>query len=339
MSDMKNRKVFDEDLSNGEPTLDMNSQKLFEPEQTFVPVEQVIVEDEGDAELEKTIRGSSKKGWIATTFLTAFAGLVGWQAIDNVVTAATTGDYLSLGWSALVTGVAVMGIGAFGKELFKLRKLKNHFSVQEEAQALLDNDAVGKGEKFCQKLAHEASIPAEHPAFDRWQNSVHSAHSDAEVLDMYQSMVLTEQDKKAMASVSKLSGEAAILVALSPLAIADMLLIAWRNFRMIDKISEIYGVELGYWSRLKLFKLVLVNIAIAGASELAIESSADILSMNLAEKLSARAGQGLGVGLVTARLGLKTINLMRPIPFKQEQTPRLGSIRKSVVESLKNKLS
>ncbi|GAL29752.1 membrane protein YcjF [Vibrio variabilis] len=171
MSDVKNRKVFNEDLSNVEQTLDMNSQKLFEPEQTFVPVEPSSVEQEDEKQLEKTIRGSSKKGWIATTFLTAFAGLVGWQAIDNVITAATTGDYLSLGWSALVTGVAVMGIGAFGKELFKLRKLKNHFSVQEEAQALLDNDAVGKGEKFCQKLAQEAQIPAENPAFDRWQTA------------------------------------------------------------------------------------------------------------------------------------------------------------------------
>jgi putative membrane protein len=61
--------------------------------------------------------------------------------------------------------------------------------------------------------------------------------------------------------------------------------------------------------------------------------------MNLAEKLSARAGQGLGVGLLTARLGLKTISLMRPIPFPNEERPKLGSIRKSVLESLKSKLS
>ncbi|MFC5077954.1 hypothetical protein VTH8203_02595 [Vibrio thalassae] len=338
MSDIKGRKVFAEDTSEIEASVDLNSQKLFEPEQTFVPVEQETTEQQDELELERVVKGSSKKGWIATTLLTAFAGLVGWQAIDNVVTAANTGDWLSLGWSGLITAVAVLGIGAFGKELYKLRKLKDHFSVQEHAEALIANDGVGQGERFCQKLANEAGIQPENPAFDRWKNSVHSAHSDAEVLNMYQSMVLKEQDKQALSAVSKLSGEAAILVALSPLAIADMLLIAWRNFRMIDKLSEVYGVELGYWSRLKLFKLVLMNIALAGASELAIESSADILSMNLAEKLSARAGQGLGVGLLTARLGLKTISLMRPIPFPNEERPKLGSIRKSVLESLKSKL-
>ncbi len=338
MSDIKGRKVFTEDTSEIESSVDINSQKLFEPEQAFIPVEHEANDQQDELELERVVKGSSKKGWIATTLLTVFAGLVGWQAIDNVVTAANTGDWLSLGWSGLITAVAAMGIGAFAKELYKLRKLKDHFSVQEQAEALIANDGVGKGEEFCQKLADEAGIQPENPSFDRWKNSIHSAHSDAEVLNMYQSMVLKEQDKQAMAAVSKLSGEAAILVALSPLAIADMLLIAWRNFRMIDKLSEVYGVELGYWSRLKLFKLVLMNIALAGASELAIESSADILSMNLAEKLSARAGQGLGVGLLTARLGLKTISLMRPIPFPNEERPKLGSIRKSVLESLKSKL-
>ncbi|MGR5221427.1 YcjF family protein [Vibrio parahaemolyticus] len=339
MSDFKGRKVFTDEASIKDDTTDVNTQKLFEAEETFVPVEQIAAEYKNEVELEQVVKGSGKKGWIATSLLTTFAGLVGWQAIDNVITAANTGDYLSLGWSALVTAIAALGIGALGKELYKLRKLKDHFSVQEQAESLIENDGVGQGERFCQKLAQEAGVQPENPAFDRWKNSIHSAHSDAEVLNMYQSMVIKEQDKQALAAVSKLSGEAALLVALSPLAIADMLLIAWRNFRMIDRLSEIYGVELGYWSRLKLFKLVLMNIALAGASELAIESSADILSMNLAEKLSARAGQGLGVGLLTARLGLKTISLMRPIPFPNEERPRLGSIRKSVLESLKSKLS
>ncbi|MCL9775814.1 YcjF family protein [Vibrio methylphosphonaticus] len=339
MNDLKGRQVFTEDEKTSDIDCDVTSQTLFEPQETFVPITSSEAHEDEDEALERVIKGNSKKGWIATSLLVAFAGLVGWQAVDNVITAASTGDWLSLGWSGLVTAIATLGIGALGKELYKLRKLKDHFSVQEQAEQLIDSDGVGQGEKFCQRLAEEAGIQPEHPSYDRWKNSVHSAHSDAEVLNMYQSMVITEQDKKALSTVSTLSGEAALLVALSPLAIADMLLIAWRNFKMIDKLSEVYGVELGYWSRLRLFKLVLVNIAVAGATELAIESSADILSLNLAEKLSARAGQGLGVGLITARLGLKTISLMRPIPFPAQEQPKLSSIRQSVMASLRNKLS
>ncbi len=61
----------------------------------------------------------------------------------------------------------------------------------------------------------------------------------------------------------------------------------------------------GYYSRLRLFKLVLLNIAFAGASELVREVGMDWMSQDLAARLSTRAAQGIGAGLLTARLGIK----------------------------------
>lgn len=156
-----------------------------------------------------------------------------------------------------------------------------------------------------------------------------------EVLDMYDAIVVSQQDKIATNLVTRYSTESAALVAVSPLAAADMLLVAWRNFTMIDKLADVYGVELGYWSRLKLFKLVLVNMAAAGASELAIDASMDLVSMDLAGKVSARAGQGLGVGILTARLGLKAMSLLRPMPWHQDRKVKLSHMRKAVVHELK----
>lgn len=338
MSDIKGRQVFDQQQAQ-QTEVELTSKQLFREQQSFVPQSIVDQPQQQEPELEQTFKGSNKKGWIVSGLVASFAGLVGWQAVDSVITAINNSDWLTLGWSGFITVIAGFGVGAISRELLTLRRLKKHFSIQEQAQQIIDDNGVGRGERFCSDLAQKANIKPENPAFDRWQNSVQSVHSDAEVLDMYQSMVLTQQDKQALKVVSQLSGEAAILVALSPLAIADMLLIAWRNFRMIDKISQAYGVELGYWSRLKLFKLVLINIALAGASELAIETGADLLSLNLTEKLSTRAGQGLGVALVTARLGLKTISLMRPIPFKSQQKPKLSTIRKQVIADMKQKLS
>ena len=57
----------------------------------------------------------------------------------------------------------------------------------------------------------------------------------------------------------------------------DMAFIGWRNIRLINRIAQIYGIELGYYSRLKLFRLVLVNIAFAGATELVREVGMDWL--------------------------------------------------------------
>lgn len=347
MIELKTKQVFDQSLGSVEKeqesadsssSPELNAQLQFESAETFIPT---TVEDnenesliESEDQLERVIRPSKTRSWIATTLVSAFSGLIAWQAIDTVIVAIQTADWLTLGWASFIAAIASLGLGAIGKELWKLRKLKAHFSIQEQSETLLASDSVGKGKSFCQSLAKEGGIATESPAYDKWINSINPAHSDAEVLDMYDAMVVAQQDKQATKLVSQLSGEAALLVAISPLAVADMLLVAWRNFKMIDKLADIYGVELGYWSRVKLFKLVLINMAAAGASELAVDASMDLLSMDLAGKVSARAGQGIGVGILTARLGIKAMSLLRPIPWKKDRAVRLSTIRKQIVNKV-----
>lgn len=331
MNELKTKQVFSQPLKTEEPNVELNAQQQFSAAQTFVPSVAEEVETAVESQLEQVIRPKRGRKWFAATLLASFSGLVVWQAIDNVVTSIQSADWLSLGWAGFISALAGLGLSALGRELWKLRKLRTHFSVQEQAEALINTDAVGHGQAFCEQIAKESGIQTKSPAYQRWQSSLDSSHSDAEVLEMYDAMVVSEQDKQATKLVSQYSTEAAALVAISPLAVADMLLVAWRNFKMIDQLADLYGVELGYWSRLKLFKAVLVNMAAAGASELAIDASMDLLSMDLAGKVSARAGQGLGVGILTARLGLKAMSLLRPLPWHKDRAVKLSAIRKQIV--------
>ncbi|EHH1099012.1 TIGR01620 family protein [Vibrio parahaemolyticus] len=336
MSELKQKQIFSEKALEKEQQSDspeLTAQKTFSEKETFVPVkiEEDRIETEQELQLEHVIRPRPGRKWLATIVFATFAGLVGWQAVDSVVTAVQTADWLALGWAGFITAVSSLGLGAIGKELWKLRKLRSHFSIQEEAELLVHSDSVGKGKVFCEKVAEQSGVLAENPGFDRWQNSINPAHSDAEILDMYDSMVVSQQDKLATKVVSQHATESAALVAVSPLAAADMLLVAWRNFKMIDNLSKVYGVELGYASRIKLLRAVFVNMAAAGASELAIDAGMDLMSMDLAGKVSARAGQGLGVGILTARLGLKAMALLRPLPWYPDRQVKLGTIRKAVV--------
>lgn len=334
---IKQKQVFEESFAqpHDEQNVEITAQMQFEQQDKFVPAQVNSDEDSvEEARLSQVIRPRSGSKWMVTGLLTAFSGLVGWQALDSVVTAVQTSDWLALGWAGFIATISLLGVGAIGKELFKLRRLRNHFSVQEQSEALIQSDSVGKGKTFCESIARESGIQPESPSYDRWKNSINSSHSDAEVLDMYDAMVVSEQDKAATKVVSQHATESAALVAISPLAIADMLLVAWRNFKMIDSLAEIYGVELGYWSRLKLFKATLINMAAAGASELAIDASMDLMSMDLAGKVSARAGQGLGVGILTARLGIKAMALLRPIPWHKDRQVKLAAIRKQIVEKV-----
>ncbi len=336
MSDLKKKRIYQQPLNQAaQSEAELTAQQRFESPHTFVPVEIEEPELHGDAvQLEKIIRPKGKRNWFAAGLLSAFAGLVGWQAIDSVLNAFAEQDWLQLGWTGFSALLATLGISALGKELWQLKALRQHFDIQEQGEQLLKSEGIGKGKVFCQQLAKASDVQPESPAYDRWLHSVNDTHSDGEVLAMYDAMVVSEQDKRASEIVTKFATESAILVAVSPLALADMLLVAWRNLAMINQLAKEYGVALGYWSRLKLFKSVLVNMAFVGVSEVAMHAGMDLMSMDLAAKLSARAGQGLGVGILTARLGLKAIGLLRPIPWQQGQAVKLSSIRKQIVAKI-----
>ncbi|MDF2154337.1 TIGR01620 family protein [Vibrio sp. CAU 1672] len=336
MSKLKQKQVFTNKLSTSKPQdagAELTAQQHFSSRDKFVPVnlEPSAADTAAEVDLEPIIRPSTRRRWLSTGLFVTFSGLVGWQAVDTVAGAIESADWLALGWTGFTAIVASLGLGALGKELWKLRKLRHHFSIQQQSEALLVSQSVGKGKTFCEHIAAQSGVLAESPAYDRWFNSINPAHSDAEILDMYDAMVVNQQDKRATQIVSKHATESAALCAVSPLAAADMLLVAWRNFKMIDNLSRVYGVELGYASRLKLIRAVFINVAVAGASELAIDAGMDLMSMDLVGKISARAGQGIGVGILTARLGLKAMALLRPLPWHPDRQVKLGGIRKEIV--------
>ncbi|HIF9276971.1 TPA: YcjF family protein [Photobacterium damselae] len=334
----KSKILFDESSPDiqTEQEKELTSQISFDEDKKFLPKQADNTEIE--QELDQILASNPKRrGGFFKGLLLAGAAMVGWQSVDYVVTAYQSADWLSLGWSVLVAGIATMGITALGRELLNLRRLKHRQTERDQAQELLNADGIGNGKAFCTKLAKQSQISTENTGYDRWIHSLAATHNDREVMALYDKMVVSQQDKMARQLVARYSSEAAVMVALSPLAIADMLLVAWRNFRLIEQVSNVYGVELGYWSRIRLVKLVLANMAFAGASEIATDIGTEVLSMDLAGRMSTRVAQGVGIGLLTGRLGLKTITLMRPLPWQPGEQPKLSEIRHDLIAQLTKK--
>ena len=113
-----------------------------------------------------------------------------------------------------------------------------------------------------------------------------------------------------------------------------MLLMLWRNLRMIEALANIYGIELGYWSRIGLIRQVIHNVLYAGATELVTDVGMDLLGAELTAKLSARVAQGVGAGLLTARLGLRAIDVCRPLPWCGDEKPKFSHLRSRLINQL-----
>jgi putative membrane protein len=253
-------------------------------------------------------------------------------------------------YAIILAGVASLAGAAVLREFISLKQFKRREILKGQAQDLLqqntlngtmpqENKSLSKindVESFCQKLSDNLPCDLVQEQEQAWQSILASEHSPAELMQLYSRVVLTKVDDKALAEVAKYSTEAVALVALSPIALLDMLIILVRNLKMINKIAGLYGLKLGYWSRIKLIKQVFVNMVYAGASELVADFGSEMIGADLLGKLSGRLAQGLGAGLLTSRLGIKTMELCRPIPF--DGKPKLGQVRTKMLGTIKELL-
>ncbi len=289
----------------------------------------------------------SRPRWLWRIVFTLLTVIIGVEAVDFFINGFEQSPIITSIYAVILSCLAIITSTTVFSEWSKLRQFKRREVLKKEAnQLLLSSDSL-KGssseqlnvQHFCQKITESlpCDLTSENEKDQVWQDALNDQYSDSELLQLYSRSVLSKVDEKAMAEIARFSTEAVVLVALSPVAIIDMLIIVWRNLRMINKVAGLYGLKLGYWSRIKLIKQVFINMVYAGASELIADFGSDMIGADLLGKLSGRLAQGLGAGMLTARLGVKTMQLCRPIPF--EDKPKLAHVRKEMLTTIKNLIS
>ena len=109
MSELKKQRVFQSEpqfTENEQTTESLNTQKLFEETQTFIP--QAIEEESELDDLDiETPLVKKKTHWSIKTLIGGFLGLTVWQSVDHVITAIQSADFLSLGWAGLISLAAI----------------------------------------------------------------------------------------------------------------------------------------------------------------------------------------------------------------------------------------
>jgi putative membrane protein len=287
----------------------------------------------------------SKPRWLWRIALTLLTGVIGVETVGFFMTGFVNSPIITSVYAVILFCLVILASSSVLSEWSTLRQFKRREKLKQQACELLSDNPLIKEQDtssldvktFCQKVSENLPCDLVSEQEQAFQDAVNSQYSDAELLQLYSRLVLTKVDEKAMGEIAKFSTEAVVLVALSPVALIDMLIILWRNLRMINKVALLYGIKLGYWSRIKLIRQVFINMVYAGASELIADFGSDMIGADLLGKLSGRLAQGLGAGMLTARLGVKTMQLCRPIPF--EDKPKLAHVRKEMLSTIKGLLS
>jgi putative membrane protein len=348
--------LFDESEPLVKQSLDEGNLNSFEPQILFEETDNLpilVAEEEEENELTSNRQlAKDAKEVSESTFslmwriiLSLFSIIIIIESTLFFIEGFTSSPIITSLYAALFSALAILGARSLWQEIVGLKQFKKQQKLKTQATCLLsqnpdaEDTSIDSAVEYCQKLSD--SLPCDLTfdngnGYEEWKKSASEGHSSKEIVQLYSRVVLTHVDERALNEVAKFSTEAVVLVSLSPVAIIDMLIMLTRNLRMINKIAGLYGLKLGYWSRIKLIKQVFVNMVYAGASEILSDFGNDIVGAELLGKLSTRFAQGLGAGMLTARLGIKTMQLCRPIPF--DDKPKLNHVRKKIVKQIKGLL-
>ncbi|WP_206484466.1 TIGR01620 family protein [Thalassotalea sp. G2M2-11] len=330
MSDLKDKPeqqiLFDE-LN----TLDSDQQPVVIEEQVFIENDEL---NEVEPQVPADVDMPNKPSWLWRIAISLLAVLVIIETVEFFILGFNQEPIIASLYGALLLILSLIVGSSALREYQGLRQLKRREKLKQQVNENATITSQRSAETLCREIAAQLPVDLLSEQEKQWQQTVQKELSNEEVLQLFSKQVLSKVDKKALEKVSKYSTESVVIVALSPIAIIDMLLMFWRNLKMIDEIAHLYGLRLSYWSRIKLIKQVFINMLYAGASELIADLGSDLLGADLLGKLSARLAQGLGAGMLTARLGLKAMTLCRPIPFDQ-QSPKLKDVRKQIIGQIK----
>lgn len=245
-------------------------------------------------------------------------------------------DWLASAWLVLLVAIAVLAVSAVLREWRGLRQLKKQRNIQQQTRRMLDNPGVGQAKIFCMQLAKK--LPVAPSVVTAWQQQLADHHSDQEVVSLFDQLVLSEVDKKAMALLTNQASACGAMIAISPFALLDMLIVLWRNLHLLAQISACYGLTLSYWGRITLVRQVFRHMLYAGASELMTDAGNYALGSSVTGKVSGKLAQGFGAAVLTSRIGLKAMQLSRPMPWLPGKRPGLSDVSSQVLNQLSNKL-
>lgn len=216
------------------------------------------------------------------------------------------------------------------------RRLAKTRTWQQAHQRIHASIQYGEAEQLCLDIAAVLPESTQQDVAD-WKAQKQAEHSDQELLDLFELKVLSKADAKVRQQIHQASADAAMAVAVSPFALADMLLVMWRTSKLLRQMAETYGASLGQLRSFILIKHLFAALLWAGSSELALDLGSDVLGAELTSKLSMRAGQGLIAGMLVARLGLAAQQLLRPLPLAKSQKLSLLDLSKALVRRLLGK--
>ncbi|MEM9102058.1 MAG: TIGR01620 family protein [Pseudomonadota bacterium] len=225
------------------------------------------------------------------------------------------------------------------REWRALHNIHYRHKLRTRFVAVNSDASFGKATPLVKDLHKSLSLSTNDMMWVNFRQHKKESHNDREILQIYSAHVLKIIDDKANRIISRYASEAAVMVAVSPIALLDVILIVWRNIKMVKAIAKVYGCQNGILGNFAIVKSVIKNILYAGTSEVLADAGVELAGSALTASISAKVAQGLGAGVLTARLGVQTVKICRPVSFEENQQLTVSQFRLELIKHLKTHIA
>ncbi len=229
-----------------------------------------------------------------------------------------------MGWLALgLAGTLVLALlGIAVREGGAVLRLAGLERLRQRAEAVLENDRNREGTAIVRELAQ---LYARRPDLARplaqLEGDSRQVFDGAEQVRLGERLLMAPLDARARTLTAASARRVALVTTVSPRAVVDIAFVAYESIRLGADIAHLYGARPGVIGTWRLAGAVLAHLAVTGGLVLTDGLVEQLVGQGLAAKLSARLGEGVVNGLMTVRVGIAAMRVVRPLPFAALRQP------------------
>lgn len=234
-----------------------------------------------------------------------------------------------LGWVGAAFAAFVV-TGAFGlllREAFAMMRQSRIASLHADlARARAADDRTTARAGVARLLALYAKRPETARARAEVESASRAIIDGRDLIDIAERALLRPLDARAQTEIAAAAKRVSVVTAISPRAILDLLFVIAQTIRLMRRIAEIYGGRPGLFGFIRLSRSVAAHLAITGGMAVGDSLLQQIVGHGIASRISARMGEGVLNGLLTARVGLSALAVCRPAPFGVQKPPGVSDV-------------